>query len=255
MEDVRRQWKVNGEDIRPIVTNTCNFSKPTEGQPALLSLDEASTLFHEFGHALHGLLSNVTYSSLSGTNVAQDFVEMPSQMMENWAFHPDVLPTYAVHYETGEPIPAELIEKLQKAKQFNQGFATTEYLAASILDMDWHTLTEPMAQGAMEFELEDMNRIGIIPEIAPRYRTAYFGHIFSGGYSAGYYSYVWAEVLDADAFEAFKEAGVFDAELAKSFRDNILAAGDSEAPMVLYERFRGAPPSIDALVARRGLGG
>lgn len=253
MEDVRRQWKVDGKDIRPIVTNTCNFSKPSEGQPALLSLDEAATLFHEFGHALHGLLSDVTYSSLSGTNVAQDFVELPSQMMENWAFDPAVLPTYARHYETGEPIPAELIEKLQKAKQFNQGFATTEYLAASILDMDWHTLGEAGNQDAAAFERASMDRIGIIPEIMSRYRTPYFGHIFSGGYSAGYYSYVWAEVLDADGFVAFKEAGVFDRDLAESYRKNILSAGDSENPMVLYERFRGAAPSIDALVARRGL--
>jgi peptidyl-dipeptidase Dcp len=254
MEDVRRQWKVGGESVRPIVTNTCNFSKPSEGQPALLSLDEASTLFHEFGHALHGLLSDVTYVNLSGTQVAQDFVEMPSQMMENWAFDPEVLPTYAVHFETGEPIPAELIEKLQRAKQFNQGFSTTEYLAASILDMDWYTLTEAVEQDAEAFEKASMQRIGIIPQIAPRYRTPYFGHIFSGGYSAGYYSYVWAEVLDADAFEAFKEAGVFDPELAQSYRENILSKGDSENPMVLYERFRGAAPSIDALVARRGLG-
>ena len=253
MEDVRRQWKADGENIRPIVTNTCNFSKPSEGQPALLSLDEASTLFHEFGHALHGLLSDVTYSSLSGTNVAQDFVEMPSQMMENWAFDPEVLPTYARHYETGEPIPAELIEKLQKAKQFNQGFATTEYLAASILDMDWHTLDEAAAQDAAAFETASMDRIGIIEEIVSRYRTPYFGHIFSGEYSAGYYSYVWAEVLDADGFVAFKEAGVFDRDLAESYRKNILSAGDSENPMVLYERFRGAAPSIDALVTRRGL--
>jgi peptidyl-dipeptidase Dcp len=255
MEDVRRQWKTAGNDIRPIVTNVCNFSKPSEGQPALLSLDEGATLFHEFGHALHGLLSDVTYATLSGTNVAQDFVELPSQMMENWAFDPAVLPTYARHFETGEPIPEALIEKLQKAKQFNQGFATTEYLAASILDMDWHTLGEAVELDAEAFEAANMNRIAIIPEIAPRYRTPYFGHIFSGGYSAGYYSYIWAEVLDADGFEAFKEAGVFNLELARSYRENILSAGDSEAPMVLYERFRGAAPSIDALVARRGLGG
>ena len=255
MEDVRRQWKADGNDIRPIVTNVCNFSKPSEGQAALLSLDEGATLFHEFGHALHGLLSDVTYASLSGTSVAQDFVELPSQMMENWAFDPAVLPTYARHFETGEPIPEALIEKLQKAKQFNQGFETTEYLAASILDMDWHTLGEAAEQDAEAFEAASMNRIGIIPEIAPRYRSPYFGHIFSGGYSAGYYSYVWAEVLDADGFEAFKEAGVFNPELARSYRENILSAGDSEAPMVLYERFRGAAPSIDALVARRGLGG
>jgi peptidyl-dipeptidase Dcp len=184
--------------------------------------------------------------------VAQDFVELPSQMMENWALAPEVLPTYARHVESGEPIPPELVEKLQRAKQFNQGFTTTEYLAASILDMDWHSLTGPV-ENAMDFEAASMERIGIIPEIVTRYRTPYFGHIFSGGYAAGYYSYVWAEVLDADGFEAFKEAGLFDPKVARSYRENILAAGDSEEPMVLYERFRGAKPSIEPLLVRRGL--
>jgi len=252
MDNFRQQWQQNGEDIRPIIVNVCNFSKPAEGAPALLSLDEALTLFHEFGHALHGLLADGTYSTLSGTNVAQDFVELPSQMMENWALAPEVLPSYARHVESGEPIPPELVEKLQRAKQFNQGFATTEYLAASILDMDWHSLTGPV-ESAMDFEAESMARIGIIPEVVTRYRTPYFGHIFSGGYSAGYYSYVWAEVLDADGFEAFKEAGLFDAEVARSYRENILSAGDSEAPMTLYERFRGAKPVIEPLLVRRGL--
>ncbi len=253
MEFYRRQWKDETGDVRPIVVNVCNFSKPGEGQPALLSLDEASTIFHEFGHALHGLLADGHYIALSGTNVAQDFVELPSQMMENWAFAPEFLPTYARHFETGEPIPAELVEKLQRARQFNQGFKTTEYLAASILDMMWHTLNDANERPAIEFEKSVLDGIGLVPEVVSRYRTTYFGHIFSGEYSAGYYSYVWAEVLDADGFEAFKEAGIFDQELAKSYRENILAAGASEAPMVLYERFRGSAPSTDALVARRGL--
>ena len=253
MENFRQQWKQDGDDVRPIIVNVCNFSKPAEGRPALLSLDEALTLFHEFGHALHGLLADGNYSTLTGTNVAQDFVELPSQMMENWALAPEVLPTYARHVESGEPIPPELVEKLQRAKQFNQGFATTEYLAASILDMDWHTLTESVVQDAMDFEAASMERIGIIPEVVPRYRTPYFGHIFSGEYAAGYYSYIWAEVLDADGFEVFKEAGLFDPDVARSYRENILAAGGSEEPMVLYERFRGAKPSIEPLLVRRGL--
>ncbi|MCP4900128.1 MAG: M3 family metallopeptidase, partial [bacterium] len=233
--------------------NVCNFSKPSEGQPALIGLDEASTIFHEFGHALHGLLANGNYPGLSGTNVAQDFVELPSQMMENWAFAAEVLPTYARHYETGESIPDELITKLQKAKQFNQGFVTTEYLAACILDLAWHTQTAPEPVDTESFESDAMDAIGLIPEIVTRYRSPYFSHIFSGGYSAGYYSYVWAEVLDADGFEAFEQAGIFNQELAQSYRENILAAGAGEAPMVLYERFRGAQPSIEPLLARRGL--
>ncbi len=253
MDNFRQQWKQDGKDVRPIIVNVCNFAKPAEGEPALLSLDEALTVFHEFGHALHGLLADSTYATLSGTNVAQDFVELPSQMMENWALAPEFLPTYARHVDTGEPIPPELVEKLQRAKQFNQGFATTEYLAASILDMDWHTIAGPVEKDAMDFEAASMERIGIIPEIVTRYRTPYFGHIFSGGYSAGYYSYVWAEVLDADGFEAFKEAGLFDPEVARSYRENILEAGDSEAPMVLYTRFRGAGPSIEPLLVKRGL--
>jgi peptidyl-dipeptidase Dcp len=253
MGNYREQWKEGGRDIRPIVYNVCNFSKPSAGQPALLGLDEARTLFHEFGHALHGLLANGTYESLSGTNVSRDFVEFPSQMMENWAFAPEVLPIYARHHESGEPIPDDLIEKLQKAKQFNQGFSTAEYLAASILDMRWHTLRDATERDPLAFETEVMQAIGMIPEISSRYRTPYFGHIFGGGYSAGYYSYVWAEVLDADAFEAFKQRGLFDPDLALSYRKNILEAGDSEPPMELYKRFRGAEPSIEPLLARRGL--
>jgi peptidyl-dipeptidase Dcp len=253
MNTYRDQWKEAGSNIRPIVVNVCNFSKPAEGQLALLSLDEANTLFHEFGHAVHGILADGTYASLSGTSVPRDFVEFPSQMMENWALAPEFLPTYARHHETGEPIPAELVQKLEQAKRFNQGFATTEYLAASLLDMNWHTLRDRKPQDPLAFEASVLERIGLIPEIIPRYRTPYFAHIFSGGYSASYYSYIWAEVLDADAFEAFRQQGLFDQDLARSYRENILARGNSEPPMELYRRFRGADPKIEPLLKRRGL--
>ena len=255
MSSYRKQWREAGQSIRPLVVNVCNFSKPAAGQPALLSLDEANTLFHEFGHALHGILADGTYASLSGTSVPRDFVEFPSQMMENWALAPEFLPTYARHHETGEPISAELVQKLERADKFNQGFATTEYLAASLLDLHWHTLRDKTVQNPLAFEAEVLERIGLIPEIIPRYRTPYFAHIFSGGYSAGYYSYIWAEVLDADAFEAFREQGLFNADLARSYRENILERGNSEPPMELYRRFRGADPQIEPLLKRRGLDG
>ncbi len=253
MNSYRKQSRVGGVEKTPVIFNVGNFSKPTGDKPSLLSLDETSTLFHEFGHALHGLLSDCTYPTISGTSVPRDFVELPSQIMENWAFEPDMLKQYAQHYETGEPIPDELIEKLKNAKYFNQGFITVEYLAASFLDMDWHTLTEAKEHDAMEFERQSLDKIGLIPEIVVRYRTPYFRHIFAGGYSSGYYSYIWAEVLDADAFEAFKENGLFDKEIAASFRKNILAAGGTEDPMVLYKRFRGAEPKIEPLLEKRGL--
>jgi peptidyl-dipeptidase Dcp len=253
MNNYREQWKDSGRDIRPIVVNVCNYSKPAAGEPALLSLDEAKTLFHEFGHALHGMLARGTYASLSGTNVPRDFVEFPSQMLENWALAPEVLPTYARHHETGEPIPRQLVDKLQRAKKFNQGFATTEYLAASLLDMDWHTLRDKTPRDPMAFEAGVAERIGLIPQIVFRYRTPYFAHIFAGGYSSGYYSYVWAEVLDADAFELFKEKGLFDQTLARSFRENVLEAGGTQRPLELYKRFRGCEPKIEPLLERRGL--
>ena len=254
MDSFREQWRrADGREVRPIVVNVLNLSPPGEGQPALLSLDEATTLFHELGHALHGLLASGAYVSLSGTNVPRDFVELPSQIMENWVLSPEVLPTFARHVKTGEPIPEDLVARLARSRQFNQGFATTEYLAASLLDLAWHTLTEPRELDAVAFEAEVLAGIGLIPEVAPRYRTSYFGHIFSGGYSAGYYSYVWAEVLDADGFEAFKSAGLFDPETARAFREHILEAGASAPPMELYRRFRGAEPAIEPLLARRGL--
>jgi peptidyl-dipeptidase Dcp len=249
----RDEMKKDGKRLAPVIVNCGNFSKPTGDVPALLSWDEVTTLFHEFGHGLHGLLSECTYESLSGTNVATDFVELPSQFMENFAAEPEVLKSYARHYKTGEPMPDELIEKIHKARLFNQGFATTEYLAACYLDMDWHTLTEPGMVDPTVFEDKSMGRIGLIPEIVVRYRSPYFNHIFGDGYSAGYYSYIWAEVLDADAFQAFKEKGLFDHDTATRFREYILAKGGTEDPMVLYKKFRGAEPKIDALLERRGL--
>jgi peptidyl-dipeptidase Dcp len=218
-------------------------------------LEEALTLFHEFGHALHGLLTDCTYPRLSGTNVPRDFVELQSQIMENWATEPEVIRSYAKHYQTGEPIPEELIEKIEKSGKFNQGFATVEYLAASYLDMDWHTLMEANEEDPLKFEKKSMDNIDLIAEIVPRYRSSYFSHIFSGGdsYSSGYYSYIWAAVLDADAFQAFKETGIFDQKTASAYRTNILEAGGTEDPMILYKRFRGAEPKIDPLLERRGL--
>ena len=253
MGEYRSQSKPEGRMVTPVITNCGNFSKPTADKPALLSLDEVLTLFHEFGHGLHGLLSECTYEALSGTNVATDFVELPSQIMENWVLEPEMLKIYALHYETGEPMPDELIAKIRNARLFNQGFAVTELLAASILDMDWHTLTEPIEHDPIAFENETFKRIGLIPEIVCRYRSPYFRHIFSSGYASGYYSYIWAEVLDADAFQAFKENGLFDRETGLRFRENILARGGSEEPMTLYRRFRGKDPSIEPLLERRGL--
>jgi peptidyl-dipeptidase Dcp len=248
-----RDESKDGEKITPIVVNAFNFTAPAGDKPALLTFEEVSTMFHEFGHGLHGLLANTTYRSLSGTAVARDFVELPSQIMENWAGEPEVLKSFAKHYQSGETIPDELIEKIKNASLFNQGFATVEYLAASILDMDWHTLTDTVQVDAKTLEEKTVNRIGLIPEIAFRYRSTYFSHIFDGGYSSGYYSYIWAEVLDSDAFEAFKEKGLFDPATAKAFRDNVLSLGGTEEPMVLYKRFRGADPSIEPLLKRRGL--
>jgi peptidyl-dipeptidase Dcp len=253
MNSFRKQSRLHGKEIHPVITNNGNFSKPTGGKPALISSEEVLTLFHEFGHALHGLLSDCTYNRLSGTSVSRDFVELQSQIMENWAFEPEVLKMYAKHYETGEVIPQELVDKLKKAGHFNQGFANVEYLAASFLDMDWHTLTEAKELDAHKFETESLNRIGLIPEIIVRYKSPYFNHIFSGGYSSGYYSYIWAEVLDADAFQAFKEASIFDQKTAQSFRENILERGGTEDPMVLYKRFRGAEPTVEPLLKKRGL--
>lgn len=238
----------------PVITNVCNFTKPTGDTPSLLTFDEACTLFHEFGHALHGLLSKCTYPSIAGTSVAHDFVELPSQVMENWAADPEVLKIYARHWKTGEPMPQELIDKLQASSHFNQGFIVTEFMSAALLDMAYHSVQDASPIDARKFEKETLDKIGLIPEITVRYRSPYFGHIFNGGYSAGYYAYTWAEVLDADAFAAFKETGnVFNPEKAKAFRENILSKGGSDDPMKLYKQFRGKEPSIEPLLQRKGL--
>ncbi|KPK03234.1 MAG: peptidase M3, partial [Gemmatimonas sp. SG8_28] len=252
MNDLRAQSRLDGA-VTPIVTTNFNFPPPSAGSPSLLAFYEAETLFHEFGHALHGLLSDVTYESLSGTNVPRDFVEFPSQIMENWLGERDFLETFAQHYETGEVVPAGLLEKLAAAGKFDQGFATVEYLAASYLDMAWHTLAEPDERDPAAFEQAEMQRIGLIDQIIPRYRSTYFAHIFSGGYSAGYYSYIWAEVLDADAFQAFKEAGLFDRTTAQALREQVLSQGGTRPGMVMYEAFRGRPPAIEPLLEARGL--
>lgn len=253
MTSYRSQKTVDGQRKAPVISIVCNFTKPTGDTPALLTFDEVTTFFHEFGHALHGLLSNVTYKSLAGTSVPRDFVELPSQIMENWAAEPEVLKMYAKHYKTGEVIPDALIQKLQKSGTFDQGFATVEYLAASFLDMDYHTQTAAIQLDANSFEKNSMKRIGLIDAIIPRYRSTYFSHIFSGGYSSGYYSYIWSGVLDTDAFEAFKTTNLFNPEKAKLFRKNVLEKGGTEDPMVLYKRFRGAEPSVEPLLRKRGL--
>ena len=252
MNNFVNQEVIDGVDIRPVIVNVGNFAKPVDGKPSLLTLDQVETLFHEYGHALHGLLSKCHYKSVAGTSVARDFVELPSQIMENWAFEPEVLATYARHYETGEVIPAELVAKITAAGTFNQGFMTTELAAAAMLDLKWHMLSKVPAD-VETFEAEACKAMGLIDEIIPRYRSTYFAHIFSGGYSAGYYSYLWAEVLDKDAYELFMQKGIFDSETAMSFRRNILEMGGSDEPMELYRRFRGADPDPAALVRARGL--
>ena len=238
--------------IRPLVCNVCSFTKPIGDTPSLLTMDEVETLFHEFGHALHGLLTQCKYKGTSGTNVVRDFVELPSQINEHWATEPEVLKMYAKHYATGKVIPDEIIEKILQQKTFNQGFMTTELLAAAILDINLHMLKDVKNLDAVSYEKEDMDKLNLISEIAPRYRVTYFNHII-GGYAAGYYSYLWANVLDNDAFEAFKEHGIFEKNTAELFRRNVLEKGDSEDPMTLYKNFRGTEPSMEPLLKNRGM--
>lgn len=241
-----------GVDHRPVIINVGNFNKPTAGNPSLLSMDDVETLFHEFGHALHGLLSKAHYKSLSGTNTPRDFVELPSQFMENYAYEPEVLKTYAFHYETGEVIPDELIEKINKASAFNQGFVTTELLSASILDMDFHELTSAEGLDVNAFEAESLKKMGMIDEIIVRYRPTFYNHIFTTGYEAGYYSYTWSAVLDADAFAAFKETGdLFEADTAKRFR-HLLEQGGTRDAQELYLEFRGKEADPKYLLIRKG---
>ena len=263
MTNFRDQYiDAQGNDIRPIIINVGNMSAPKDSLPALFTIDEVETVFHEFGHALHGLVTKCTYPSVSGTSVARDFVETFSQFNENWAFQPEILAEYAKHYQTGETIPDTLVAKVLKAEKFNQGFMTSELCAASILDMKWHELTEEelarMSEGdqaanVAAFEAKVCQEMGLPEQIIPRYRTTYFNHIFNSGYSAGYYSYLWAEVIDKDAFEYFKQQGIYNPEVARSFRENLMERGGSEEPMVLYVRFRGAEPDPGALLRARGL--
>lgn len=254
MSAFRSQEKLNGE-IRPIIVNVMNFAKGGAGEPSLLSFDDARTLFHEFGHALHGLLSNVTYPLLAGTSVSTDFVELPSQLYEHWLAQPDILRRYATHYRTGEPIPEEMLQRLMAARNFNQGFATVEYLASAFVDIDLHRLTDPKDLDAASFEKESLGRIGMPREIIMRHRTPHFTHVFSGdGYSSGYYSYLWSEVLDADAFNAFEETGdAFDRTTADKLKRFIYSAGNLRDPAEAYTAFRGRLPSPEALLAKRGL--
>jgi peptidyl-dipeptidase Dcp len=254
MTSLRDQEKLAGE-IRPLIVNVCNFAKAAHGEPTLLSFDDARTLFHEFGHALHGLLSSVTYPSISGTNVATDFVELPSQLYEHWLEQPDVLRRFARHYQTGEPMPEALLQRLIAARNFDQGFGTVEYLASAIVDLDFHSLSAPDAIDPLAFEAMALARIGMPQEIAMRHRPPHFDHVFSGGgYAAAYYSYMWSEVLDADAFEAFEETGdIFDPATAERLRETIYAAGGAQDPADAYKAFRGRLPSPDALLRKRGL--
>ncbi|MGO9703379.1 MAG: M3 family metallopeptidase [Xanthobacteraceae bacterium] len=254
MTSLRDQEKLDG-DIRPLIINVCNFSKGAEGEPTLLSFIDAHTLFHEFGHALHGLLSNVTYPQISGTSVATDFVELPSQLYEHWLEQPDILRQFALHCQTGEPMPEALLQRLIAARNFDQGFATVEFLASAFVDLDFHSLASATAIDTAAFETQSLGRIGMPDEIVMRHRPPHFGHVFSGGgYAAGYYSYMWSEVLDADAFEAFKETGdIFDPATAKRLRETIYAAGGSREPADAYKAFRGRLPSPEALLRKRGL--
>lgn len=253
MTEYKGQFKENGKDSRPHVSLVMNFTRATDNEPALLTFDEVETFLHEFGHGLHGMLANSTYETLSGTNVARDFVELPSQVMENWLTEKEFLDRFAIHYKTGEKIPAELVSKLIDASNFNAGYLCYRQLSFGYLDMAWHTLQTPFDGDVKEFENGAMAKTALLPVVEGTNMSASFGHIFSGGYAAGYYSYKWSEVLDADAFAAFKEAGIFNTEIAESFRKNVLEKGNTEDPMELYIKFRGQAPTIDALLERNGI--
>ncbi|UFH35839.1 M3 family metallopeptidase [Flavobacterium acetivorans] len=253
MTSYKSQFVKGGINERPHISIVCNFTKPTETKPSLLTFNEVTTLFHEFGHALHGMLANTTYPSLSGTSVYWDFVELPSQIMENWCYEPEALALFAYHYQTDEMIPIELVQKIKESANFQEGMATMRQLSFGLLDMGWHAQDPSNIKDIKSFETEQFAQTQLYPEVAENAMSTSFSHIFQGGYSSGYYSYKWAEVLDADAFEFFKEKGIFDREVADKFKDNILSKGGTEHPMVLYKRFRGHEPSPDALLKRAGL--
>ena len=243
----------NGINERPHISNVCNFTKPTVSKPSLLTFSEVTTLFHEFGHALHGMLANTTYPSLSGTSVCWDFVELPSQILENWCYEKECLDIFAKHYETGESIPIEFVEKIKESSMFMQGMTTVRQISLGLLDMSWHGVDPSNITNVKEYESKAIIKTRLFPDIDINCQSVSFSHIFAGGYSSGYYSYKWAEVLDADAFEYFKENGIFNSEIGKSFSDNILSKGGTEAPMILYKRFRGKEPKPEALLIRAGL--
>lgn len=253
MNSFRKQHRMNGEDVKPIIYNVTNYPAPVGDEPTLLTFSQAETLFHEFGHAIQGLLSDGFYRSQTGTALPRDYVEYPSQVMENWMYEKEVLNHFAKHYKTGEVIPQEMIDKILAAGKFNQGFGTTEYMAAALLDMKWHTLTDATIRDADEFESAAMAEIGLIPEIAPRYRSTYFSHIFAGGYASGYYGYIWSNIYDADTWKLFTEKGVFDQETAEGYRKWVLETGGTGDPAEMYRQFRGQDPDISALLERRGL--
>ena len=253
MTSYKGQFIKNGVDSRPHISIVCNFTKPTKSKPSLLTFNEVTTLFHEFGHALHGMLARGTYESISGTSVYWDFVELPSQILENWCYEHECLDLFAKHYETGEGIPAKLIEKIKSAANFQQGYLTMRQISFGLLDMAFHSTDPTQIVDIKAFEEEVMQKTDLLPKVPGTMMSTGFSHIFQGGYSSGYYSYKWAEVLDADAFELFLEKGIFDRETARSFEKNILSAGGSEDPSILYRRFRGRDPKPEALLKRSGL--
>ena len=249
----REQYKLNGVDHRPLVQIVTNFTKPTADKPALLTFDEVNTFLHEFGHSLHGMLSDVTYSSLAGTSVYRDFVELPSQIMENFTVEKQFLDLFAFHYQTNQPIPAELIKKIKDYNNFQAGYQSVRQLSFAITDMAWHSVTSPITISVNDFEKNAIAKTALMPEVEGSNMSVAFSHIFDGGYAAGYYGYKWAEVLDADAFSVFQKNGIFNKATATSFRTNILSKGGTQDPMILYKKFRGQEPTIDALLIRSGL--
>ncbi|MDF4202079.1 M3 family metallopeptidase [Maribacter sp. SA7] len=253
MTSFKSQWKRNGENVRPHISNVCNFTPSTKSKPSLLTFNEVTTLFHEFGHGLHGMLANTTYPSLSGTSVFWDFVELPSQVLENWCYEKEALELFAKHYETGETIPMELVEKIKESATFQEGMQTLRQLSFGLLDMSWHGIDPTSITNVKAHEDEAFKDTSLYPATPETCMSTAFSHIFQGGYSSGYYSYKWAEVLDADAFAYFKEKGIFNKEVATKFKDNVLSQGGTENPMTLYKRFRGAEPKVEALLERAGL--